>query len=91
MYKYGAEVSGLTYNPSTRRFEALVIFHEAEDRASYPVALALPIDTDFGKVSRLMIRAAQQLRSDDRGATVSRLVEMASQTNALTGSGHSLH
>jgi len=79
MPAYRTEVSNLTYNPATQRFEALVIFHEGSDRTSYPCDLAAPIDSDFAHVTRALVVQAKIRRAKAGRGLMSRLRESFAQ------------
>ncbi|WP_417241983.1 hypothetical protein [Celeribacter sp.] len=73
MKPYRVQVSGLTFNAATQRFQARVIFHEGTDRITYPVELAAPITADFETVSRGLVLRARVIRKQERGANIAHL------------------
>ncbi|NIY79589.1 MAG: hypothetical protein HWE33_15010 [Rhodobacteraceae bacterium] len=77
MQSYGAEVQGLTYNAVEQSYEAKVVFHEAFEKVTYPVALQAPITADFKTISRGLVLRARALRARGRGANVAHLKRVA--------------
>lgn len=87
MTAYRTELGQVIYNPRTRRYEALVSFHEPREVVRVPCALAFPIDAEPRVVAAALIRQAQEIRRNARVPLVSRIRTAAAAGNvdALAG------
>jgi hypothetical protein len=73
MKAYRTELGQVIYNPETRRYEALVSFHEDGDIERVPCALAFPMDAEPRVVAAALVRQAQEVRRSARIPLVSRV------------------
>ncbi len=73
MTAYRTELGQVIYNPETRRYEALVSFHEDGDIERVPCALAFPMDAEPRVVAAALVRQAQEVRRSARIPLVSRV------------------
>lgn len=85
---YGTEIGPVSYNPETRRFEALVSLREGTDTLRFPCSLPLPMDTESHVVIRALIRQAKERRRLDRCSLSSRLRSPASAEIARLAAAH---
>ena len=72
MSSYRTEVQNLRYNAASQCFEALILFHEGGETLKYPAELALPIQSEFGFVSKKLTAEAKRKRRLDAQGLISR-------------------
>jgi len=72
MSSYKTEVRNLHFDAASQTFRAVVVMYEEGDTVKYPTSLQLPIQSDFGMVSRQLVAQAKTQRARKGSFLVSR-------------------